>query len=289
MKLYQKHQRNQRKLKKSWFKHDCKTAIKQLKGALRQFNYGPTHNNLNNYRIFRAKARRTITESKKNSWKQYVSKLNSRTSINRVWDMVRKIQGKGNSGSLGHLNVNNEKVTSKNDISNTLADAFLKNSSFENYTQKFKNIKQKEKRNLKFSSDNSETYNQPFSLSELKDALSKAHDSSPGPDDIHYQFLKHLPDSSLSVLLKTFNDIWETGNVPKSWKEVTIIPIPKPGKDNTNPNNYRPIALTSCICKTLERMINERLVWYLETNNIITEFQSGFRHHNAVLMITWLD
>ena len=106
----------------------------------------------------------------------------------------------------------------------------------------------KEKRNLKFSSDISETYNQPFSLLELKDALSKAHDSFPGPDDIHYQFLKHLPDTSLSVLLKTFNDIWETGNVPMSWREATIIPIPKPGKDNTNPNNYHPIALTSCIC-----------------------------------------
>ena len=59
--------------------------------------------------------------------------------------------------------------------------------------------------------------------------------------------MKHLPDTSLSVLLKTFNDIWETGNVPKSWKEATIIPIPKPGKDNTNPNNYRPIALTSLV------------------------------------------
>ena len=93
--------------------------------------------------------------------------------------------------------------------------------------------------------------------------------------------MKHLPDSSLLVLLKTFNDIWETGNVPKSWKEATIIPIPKPGKDNTNPNNYRPIALTSCIGKALERMINERLVWYLETNNIITEFQSGFRHQRS--------
>ena len=79
-------------------------------------------------------------------------------------------------------------------FSNTLADAFSKNSSSENYTQKFKNIKQqKEKRNLKFSSDK-ETYNQPFSLSELKDALSKAHDSSPSPDDIHDQFLKHLPE-----------------------------------------------------------------------------------------------
>ena len=172
--------------------------------------------------------------------------------------MVRKIQGVGKSSSLRHFNVNNEKVTSKKDISNILADVFSKNSSSENYSQKLKNIKQqKEKRNLKFPSDNSETYNQSFSLSELRDALPKAHDSSPGPDDIHYKLLKHLPDSSLSVLLKTFNDIWETVNVPKSWKEATIIPVPKPGKNSTNPDNYRPIALTSCICKTLERMINE--------------------------------
>ena len=49
---------------------------------------------------------------------------------------------------------------------NTLAGVFSKTSSSENYSPKFKNIKQqKEKRNLKFSSDNSETYNQSFSLS----------------------------------------------------------------------------------------------------------------------------
>ena len=54
------------------------------------------HYNLENYHVFRAKARRTIRDSKRKSWKQYVSKLNSRTSIKKVWDMVRKIQGKGN-------------------------------------------------------------------------------------------------------------------------------------------------------------------------------------------------
>ena len=40
----------------------------------------------------------------------------------------------------------------------------------------------------------------------------------------------------------------------------------------TYPNNYRPIALTSCVCKTFEC-----LVWCLESNNILTEYQSGFR------------
>ena len=131
---------------------------------------------------------------------------------------------------------------------------------------------------MKFTSNNSESYNQPFSLSELMESLNKAHDTSTGPDDIHYQFLKHLPEPSLTVLLEIFNDLWITGNVPKIWKEATVIAIPKPGKDNADPSNYRPISLTSCVCKTMERMINSRLVWYLESNNLISPFQSGFRY-----------
>ena len=110
--------------------------------------------------------------------------------------MVRKIQGKGKSASVNHLKKNNTHVTSKKDIANTLADNFSEKSS-KNYSAKFRKIKhQQEKQKLKFTSDNTETYNSKFSLTELTDALSKAHDSFPGPDDIHYQLLKHLPSSS---------------------------------------------------------------------------------------------
>ena len=119
---------------------------------------------------------------------------------------------------------------------------------------------------MKFTSDNTENYN-----SELTDSLSKAHDTSSGPDDIHYQLLKHLPVSSLLILLEMFNDIWKP----------EIYLIPKPDKDHTDPTNYRPIALTSCICKTMEQMINDRLTRFLETNNIITDYQSGFRRHRS--------
>ena len=61
------------------------------------------HHNLENFCVYSAKARRIIRDSKRKSWKQYVSKLNSRTSIKKVWDMVRKIQGKGKSASMNHL------------------------------------------------------------------------------------------------------------------------------------------------------------------------------------------
>ena len=130
---------------------------------------------------------------------------------------------------------------------------------------------------LNFKSSNNEEYNTPFNLDELKDAISKAHDTATGPDEVHYQMLKHLPPSSLQALYEIFNDMWETGKFPESWELATVIPVPKPGKDHTEPNNYRPIALTSCLCKTLERMINVRLVWYLESNNLISSVQSVFR------------
>ena len=67
-------------------------------------------------------------------------------------------------------------------------------------------------------------------------------------DLINYH-MKHIPEPSLFVLLSIFNTIWKL-----------VIPIPKPGKGHTDPKNYRPTALTSCIFKTMERMINSRLV-----------------------------
>ena len=55
------------------------------------------------------------------------------------------------------------------------------------------------------------------------------------------------------------------GKSPLSWKETVVIPIGKPGKDLTNPGNYRPIALTSNVCKVMEKMVTERLTHYVES------------------------
>ena len=197
--------------------------------------------------------------------------------------MICKISGKTKSPSYTHLNTSREtKTTSKENIANTFGETFLKNSSSRNYLEKFKNVKkQQEKNKINFKSLNNEEYNNQFYLLELKDAIQKSHDTATGPDEIHYQMLKHLPENALSTLLHIFNDIWATGVFPDSWRLATVIPIPKPGKDHAEPTNYRPIALTSCLCKTLERMINKRLVWYLESNDLISPIQSGFRSERS--------
>ena len=263
-----------------WYNDDCKEAIKQRKKSLNNFKKFPTKDNLNEVKVFRAKARRTIKISKRKSWRSYVSKINHKTPIKKVWDMIRKISGKTKSPSYTHLNhpVTETKSTSKFDIAETLGETFLNNSSSRNYSEKFQKVKnEQEKIKLNFKSTNTEEYNNLFNFDELLEAINQSHDSATGPDEIHYQMLKHLPESSLQALLSIFNNIWTSGDFPEDWRLATVIPIPKPGKDPAEPTNYRPIALTSCLCKTLERMIDKRLIWYLESNNLLTRYQSGFR------------
>ena len=66
-------------------------------------------------------------------------------------------------------------------------------------------------------------------------------------------------------------------------EQATVIPIPKPGKNTSNPENNRPITLTSCPCRTLERIINNRLVWYLETNKLLSNNQCGYRKNRSCI------
>ena len=92
---------------------------------------------------------------------------------------------------------------------------------------------EKERENLNFQSQNSEKYNLPFKLSELKNSHDKSHDTTAGPDDIHYQILKHLPSDALETLLNIMNEIWRTGKFSEDWHKAVIIPIPKPGTDSS--------------------------------------------------------
>ena len=127
--------------------------------------------------------------------------------------------------------------------------------------------------------------NEPFSLDELSEFLQNYHDTAVGPDQIHYQILKHHPKSSKECLLQVFNILWKRGQFqfPVSWTHATVITIPMPGMDKTDPNNYRSIYLTGCVCKTIEWMINKRLVWFLESNNILSNIQCGFGKNRSTI------
>ena len=178
-----------------------------------------------------------------------MSKLNNSSNIKTVWLMIRKIAGKKKSTPLKHLSVTNHKITGKKAVADLLAEKISKNSSSQINTEFYKIKLTPEKKKISFFSNNSEEYNKPFILTELVDSIKKSNHLAVGPDEIHNKFLKQLPDESVKCLLKLYNDIWVNGTFPETWRQSIIIPIPQSGKDISNLQNYRPIALISCLCK----------------------------------------
>ena len=73
------------------------------------------------------------------------------------------------------------------------------------------------------------------------------------------------------------NNILTTKNYPKEWKNAIIIPIFKQGKKENIPGNYRPITLVNCMSKIFEKILSNRLQFYLEKNKLYPSSFFAFR------------
>ena len=117
-----------------------------------------------------------------------------------------------------------------------------------------------------------------FTMSDLQAAIKKLKKKkAPGKDGILNDMIKSLGNSAKEKLLIIINQSWHEGKLPEKWREATIIPIRKKGKEKTKKSSYRPISLLSCIGKVMERMVNARLLKHLEENNLLTNTQSAYR------------
>ena len=78
------------------------------------------------------------------------------------------------------------------------------------------------------------------------------------------------------MLTHLFQQSLTTGDIPQEWKSAFVTPIFKKGK-RYDPSNYRPVSLTSVVCKTLEHILVSQIMKHLETNSILCNNQYGFR------------
>ena len=269
---------------KVWFDNACLQAIREKRNKLQKAIKNPTLENIQNFRKARAKSRIVCRQAKKNSFQKYISKINSKTPMSKIWKIVNKLKGTQKDPFQQIKKLDGSFAESEGDVAEELAKSLSKNSSSSNYNSTFSKFKQNsEKQNIDFTSTDQENYNDPFTINELENSISELSFTAPGPDGILNEILSHLPTDSKILLLQIFNTIWQDGTFPDEWRKAIIIPIPKPGKNHQDPSNYRPIALTSCLCKLIEKMVNKRLLWYLETEEKLSRYQCGFRKSRSTL------
>ena len=123
----------------------------------------------------------------------------------------------------------------------------------------------------------------PPRLNFLRLSLTFPPSLATGPDKVAYSMLKHLPRSGMDFLLHIFNLSWSSHSFPSIWKTYSIIAINKMGKPLDSPASFRPISLTSCVSKLFERIILSRLLFFLESNSILSPRQAGFRSGQSTL------
>ena len=97
-----------------------------------------------------------------------------------------------------------------------------------------------------------------------------------GPDGIHPVDLKNCASDLAPYLLKLLCLCLSTSSYPSCWKFVHIQPVPKKD-DHSNPSNYRPLTLISCLSKVFESVLNKKIIRHLSTHNLLSDYPYGFR------------
>ena len=101
-----------------------------------------------------------------------------------------------------------------------------------------------------------------------------------GPDDVPLMLLKEAADEIAPAITLLFQASLNQGNTPSTWRKALVVPIFKKGS-KSDASNYRPISLTSVLCKLCEHILHSTILAHLANHKILSDAQHGFRKRRS--------
>ena len=217
-----------------WWSEECSKARALKRRAKQKLKRHYSQENLINYNKLKANFKRTIKQTKKESWKKYCLQLNSNSPISQIWEVFNMFAKKRSLDTFPLITPTTNNLTlSPLDKANIFANYY--NSIFGETieVEKEQNISQSIQNNLQ---QNDQDYNKNFTMKELDVVLKNLpNNKAAGIDNIPYEFITKLDDDNKKLLLKIYNDCWEKSYIPLDWKQAIILPFHKKSKNPALP------------------------------------------------------
>ena len=207
-----------------------------------------------------AKFNKTRNEARTKSWVKKTADLDMEKDDTKLWRLTRQLNDESTRQSKITL-LQGDSIVYGKQAADILACTYKEASDITVLPYQQAEVR-REQRNIKIPDDLPDLMDSTISMEELNYAMKKLKQKkSTGPDGLTNEMLMNAGKPALYKLLEIFNKTMQEGSLPQSWKEATMIPIHKKGKSKTEATSYRPISLTSCVVKLLERIINARMKW----------------------------
>ena len=266
----------------AWWNDACSIAVTNKRKAYHYYKRKENDENLENFKKAKYECKRVINQAKIKYLENYLeNNVITYKDATKLWRKIQKIKNRYHLPEQP-LVYNGIKTNSNIDKANILAECFAKNSQKQSLPKEIQDFRSTEESNLNTDDIpliSTSPNNLLFSKTELMVTLKQIQNSkkATGSDFISYDMIKNFPNNALDFLLYFFNRCYSEGTIPSQWTKAEVKALPKKGKKQSDPNNYRPISLTPHMSKVYERLIKSRLEYHFQKHNVIPCNQAGFK------------